>query len=331
MTPIEFNDRQYQATWNELQAFLRPLPLSEALGWLFEQQLDVGFVRDDLRALRRYKFEAKGEQTYYLAQHNPARERRHEGAGRAAPPPGRHFVHGGCFLCPHNVYLQHGGLELGCEVAVGGRDYIAWPNPFPLGRNHFTVATVEHRDQPSDDLAEALDDLLALAERLDDGWLVLLNGTAAGASIPTHRHFQILQRTPGYTYAIEQAVAHADAPCVVGPGRERPYPLLAYYDTDALSGLSARANAWFAGWASGRELISNNLVAIRRHARTHLFIVPRHRSFGAAAGRAAIIGGLEVIGELVFSSAAEREMLDRQEIDAEYIRAILAGVRPPEA
>jgi hypothetical protein len=145
MNSIEFNDQRYRRSWTELQDLLRRLPLSAALTWLFEQQLDAGFIRDDLRALRRYKFEVKEDQTYYIAQHNPARERRHEGAGRSVAPAGRGFINGGCFLCPPNVEIQQSGLELGCEIAVGARNYVAWPNTRCL-----PIATrTRRRDSPT--------------------------------------------------------------------------------------------------------------------------------------------------------------------------------------
>ena len=83
----------------------------EAVGRVEDVGLDAGagedrpgIVQDDLHALERFQITAPRDPSrVFYVDYNPARARRHQGAGRAEAPPGWARVHGGCYLCPENI------------------------------------------------------------------------------------------------------------------------------------------------------------------------------------------------------------------------------------
>lgn len=84
-----------------------------------------------------------------------------------------------CFLCP-----QHRPLEE-THVVFGG-DYEILCNPFPIFRQHYTIAKVEHTPQVIDpEFSRFLD----LTRELPD-LAVFYNAPSCGASAPDHMHFQ---------------------------------------------------------------------------------------------------------------------------------------------
>jgi len=84
-----------------------------------------------------------------------------------------------CFLCPASLPPQERGISFG--------RYIIMPNPFPILKNHVTIAFEKHLPQK---LGGRTADLSALAEALGPDMFVLYNGPRCGASAPDHMHFQ---------------------------------------------------------------------------------------------------------------------------------------------
>ena len=58
-----------------------------------------------------------------------------------------------------------------------------------------------------------------------------------------------------------------------------------------------------------------------------LFFVPRHRLRSQSPEMSGTIGGLEVLGEVVFSSDEEGRRLEVGEVDYHTVERILAAVR----
>jgi len=84
-----------------------------------------------------------------------------------------------CFLCPRNrpPEEQHVPFGPGYEILC---------NPFPIFREHFTIATREHTPQVID---TEFGNLLDVSRELPD-LAVFYNAPNCGASAPDHMHFQ---------------------------------------------------------------------------------------------------------------------------------------------
>ncbi len=108
-------------------------------------------------------------------QFNPARI-----VSTAARTGEEHIRRRRCFLCAENLPSAQKGVLY--------RDgYIVLCNPFPIFRNHFTVAKLTHEPQM---ISGSLGTLLSLAADLGAGYTVFYNGPKCGASAPDHMHFQ---------------------------------------------------------------------------------------------------------------------------------------------
>jgi hypothetical protein len=347
--PTAFNRENFERLWRdlneELRLFQKGGDLGAALEILEKQQLDVGFIQDDLTQVERYRLIHPLDPGHvFTAQFNPRRSQRHAGAGRVSPPSGSTIESGGCFLCRENVRWQQRGIEMGYDLHVGERDYIAWMNPFPLMPTHATIARRDHvpqtwvRDSPAasaEAIRQTLDDFLELSSRLP-GFVGFYNGEGAGATIPGHFHFQFFKRPEGQEFPLERAASiavaevHRHLPLVI-----RKYPIKAIYFVGKREEIVRQASRWVEQWTnyyeSGKAL-SANMIAYRepKDADTfHLFFVPRNRFYSHAPGIAGLVGGLEVLGEMVFSTQEEKVRLVSGQIDYPSIVRILASVEAP--
>lgn len=110
----------------------------------------------------------------YRVQWNPARlvssAARTDAVSVAARP---------CFLCAPQRPPEQTSIPF-------AERYDILVNPFPIFPRHLTIAATSHTEQR---IADRIDDLLALADALDD-FVVFYNGPRCGASAPDHAHFQ---------------------------------------------------------------------------------------------------------------------------------------------
>ena len=60
-----------------------------------------------------------------------------------------------------------------------------------------------------------------------------------------------------------------------------------------------------------------------------LYFVPRNRLYSRGPGMVGTVGGLEVLGELVFSTELENERLNAGMVDYMYVHRVLAAVEAP--
>lgn len=346
----EFNKKKYDEQWAELNVVLNNAMsadgLPAALGLLEEQQSDIGFIQDDLKAVERYRVcDPHDHSRVFTVQFNPRRALRHLGAGRAVPPRNVERLHNDCFLDPENIRWQQRGIEMGFEIeSTIGTPYIVWMNPFPLMPTHTTIATKHHLPQSwlsqdpgkqSARIREVLTDLLFFARQLP-GFVGFYNGEGAGATIPGHFHFQFFKRPEGQIFPLEAAARAAIAghdsrpPLVI-----RKYPIKAIYFSGSEQEIVKRAAAWAEHWTESYErnpALSANIVVVReRHDRErfHLYFVPRNKHFSHAPGIAGLVGGLEILGEFVFSTEAEKQQLQSGHIDYGTLVRVLAGVEAP--
>ena len=90
-----------------------------------------------------------------------------------------------CFLCGANRPEIQEGLPFAGKKA----EYSVLINPFPIFPKHLTVPDVSHVNQTIEGEWERFEDMLSLAETLDE-FLFFYNGPKCGASAPDHHHFQ---------------------------------------------------------------------------------------------------------------------------------------------
>lgn len=335
------NLEEYEAVWSDLNRELDAVAtsgmgLDAALRALHDQQLSLGFIRDDLIEPRRYLlFDPAFSGNHFSAQFNPSRARRFVGAGRKDPPPGAANLNGGCFLCPENVQWQQEGKEFGYELDLEDRKYVAWMNPYPLLPNHTVIASREHipqtwrlngSSQPPRSLSTIVTDLLRLTSRLP-GWFGFYNGEGAGASVPHHLHYQLLPRPKEYgPFPLELAASEPrSSGCVVKGG----YPLEFAHWRGGIDDLLDRALPWLISWSGKAHAnLTANVIAIARDGTQELdlYFVPRDVNRPRSPEMSGLVGGLEVLGELIFCSEDEVHRLESGEIDYATIERLLSSV-----
>jgi len=343
----------YDRAWSHLNAHLRTMTdsaggLSEAFAELEAHQRDIGFIKDDLKSVERFVFRNPDDPAVtFRVQYNPKRALRFGGHGVQTPPDDVENVNDGCFLCRENIRWQQQNAQVGFEINVTGDAYNAWMNPFPLLSNHVVIAAAKHIGQAWDmagdgsevvTLTRLLGDLCDIAERLP-GHVGFYNGVDAGASIPSHLHFQFFKRPAKHpVFPLEQH--HFTQPRPDGvPQFATDYPVPVALWRGDVAGVVEDATRWVGDWARRNrhriEHLSCNFIAAGQllDGGVTLYFIPRERGQARwsdpAGSVGSLVGGLEVLGEFVFSSERERAMLDSGEIDFAFLNAALAGVATP--
>ncbi len=259
------NDRIYALQQAILQGELDLLAaeqgLAAALRALYDQQVDIGFIQDDLSQVSYFRYRAPGDngQHFFIVQFNPRRAERFKGAGRTALPRGA-AVQGvadtSCYLCTDNIRWQHRGVQSYYQYRVNDRVYNALCNPFPFTRTHLTMAAGEHlpqsfhvtgsAEQTQARIGRIVEDLYAIVEQLPT-FVGFYNGAGAGASIEKHLHFHFFEITDGHgSFPIQTAArlatrtlfghAHSGQPAQVVQIPD--YPLAAYRASGAAMGVT---------------------------------------------------------------------------------------------
>jgi len=341
----EFNREKYSEIWTDLNRRLKHIErtdggLAAALEALSDQQRDQGFIQDNVHLVRRYHFDHPEDPTRSLvAQYNPVRALRFEGAGNSTPPAGTGVKHDGCFLCRDNIQWQHGGAEMGYEIDVDSTRYIAWMNPYPLMPVHCVIASNDHIPQAwctngaagsCLSVEKILEDLITLSQRLPR-YVGFYNGTGAGASIPGHFHFQFFKRPASdASFPLEVAARKSR---ITSHGTNDYYPIAVVYWRGDPQEVVESASGWIRDWLvrNGHQVssISANILSTFDDAqkKVELFFVPRHHLRSQSPELSGMIGGIEVLGEVIFSSDEEGQRLEVGKIDYHTLERILEAVR----
>lgn len=339
----------YDLIWSNLNAELRFKEtetggLSAALAGLENHQRKCGFIQDDLQEVKRLVFkDPKNGALNFRAQVNPKRARRKGGAGIKTPPPGEERFNDGCFLCRENIRWQQNQRQIGFEITTSNDIYNAWMNPFPLLPNHVVVAARQHIPQAfklfADDregleLNRILSDLCETAQRLPNH-IGFYNGVGAGASIPEHLHFQFFQRIPeDPLFPLEQRSFESS------DGNGTPemisnYPISVVRWRGKFKNIVSEADVWVRTWADenviDRNFLTCNFIATGSPNSDEivLYFVPRRRDRQFWNGDKGIVGGLEILGELVLASEEECALVENGIVDYGFIEDALSAVCAP--
>jgi hypothetical protein len=92
-----------------------------------------------------------------------------------------------------------------------------------------------------------------------------------------------------------------------------------------------RIEHWLSTRIGLRPTLSANMFAMTSEDGSHLriYFVPRDKDLGHSPGLAGMIGSMEILGELVMTTAAEKHALDNGDIDYHTIAGILGDIRVP--
>ena len=336
----------YDTAWSGLNSKLKVHEkssgsLADVLLELESHQKFSGLIQDDLASIRRYSFVHHEHPARYLRlQFNPRRASRFVGAGIIMPPQGLSPINGGCSLCRDNVLWQQQGKEIGYEIEVGTNKYYAWMNPFPLSPCHTVISTRDHCAQEWElhpygklPLERLIGDLVELARRLP-GFIGFYNGLNAGATIPGHMHYQFFKR-PGEDMRFPLEQAERDFTYFDDTGIVRHYPLsVAVWQGDP-DRIASLAIEWVRYWADQNITHMHHLTGnfiVTTDPDTHeisLFFAPRDRRRSRSYSITELVGGLETLGEIVFSSEAERIAISNGHVSYENLAKIYSDVYTP--
>jgi hypothetical protein len=352
----QHNDRIYGLQQAILQAELDQLAsqhgLAAALRALYDQQVDIGFIQDDLSQVGYFRYRAPdaNSQNFFIVQFNPRRAERFKGAGRTVLPRGaavQGVADASCYLCTDNIRWQHRGVQGYYQYRVNERVYNALCNPFPFTRTHLTMAAGEHlpqtfhvsgsAEQTHERIRRIVEDLVAIVEQLPT-FVGFYNGAGAGASIEKHLHFHFFEIPDGHGSFPIQTAARLASRSLFGqvdsgqPAQvmELPgYPLTAYrvrgVKGDAVEAVIDLAMDWD---RRAGEAASANIVALWEEGAVSLYFVPRNRFYTRSPGLAGMVAGLEILGEFILSTPDEQRAIAEQRVNYDYLWRILEAVRP---
>jgi len=335
--------QNYDFVWRELNQRLQEIEKSRGLDGVFREleayHVSSGFIKDQFEEIARYTFyHPEDRSRFFRVQHNQKRALRLKGSGLRVPPPGIAIQNDGCFLCRDNVAWQQEGGEIGYEILVDGDSYYAWMNPFPLLPTHVVISTREHtsqewtlHDNGKLDTTRMLYCLVGLASRLP-GYIGFYNGVGAGASIPGHMHLHFCRRPEDAPdFPLEQMghdLSNADGGVVI----VKDYPLEVAVWRGSSREVVQQATEWISKWAGGNRDRLNNLAANfianmdPATSEVSLYFTPRERNRSWSGGMSDLIGGLEVLGEFVYTIEEEQELLEEGVVDYFALEKILADI-----
>lgn len=205
-----------------------------------------------------------------------------------------------CFLCAANRPKEQHSIALNKEF-----EWLV--NPFPILRNHYTIASTTHRKQS---IAEGYDALIQATKALPEEYIVFYNGPKCGASAPDHLHLQagIGDDIPLVKYA--KSV----------PGEElcqaiAPFGYMAYLIHDAEESSTFDRLYAMLPVPEGEYEPRINVVAYRKEEQVCLIVIPRHahrpRYYTAEGEERYLIspGALDMCGLIVTPRAEDYERL----------------------
>ncbi len=339
--------QNYDDVWQDLNDHLNAIRqdagnLDAVFRALDLHQHKTGFIKDRFEEIARFKFYHPQDPSRFLrVQFNPKRALRLKGIGIKTPPPDISITNNGCYLCRDNIAWQQQGAELGYDMEINGSRYVAWMNPFPLLPTHVVVSSTEHRTQEwihhrdgGLEVSEILNTLVTLSAQAP-GYIGFYNGVGAGASIPEHMHIHFCQRPdddPLFPLELVQVNFSRDTS---GAGLVENYPLAVAVWRGTTSDVLKTATEWLSEWAQRNQPrlanMTANFIATTDPDtdQSSLYFAPRERNRIWRGGISDLIGGLEVMGEFVYTIKEEKVHLEGGIVDYFTLEKILTDIHTP--
>lgn len=229
-----------------------------------------------------------------------------------------------CFLCAENRPEVQRGLKLNDRFTL-------LVNPFPILKEHFTIACDTHCPQ---EIKPNLGDMLDFAQMMPDH-IIFYNGPRCGASAPDHLHFQAVAKGQ---LPLEQEWKKAEKRELSEWNGHRMEQLMGFGRScvhaesdrkDALASLFNQTYTQYMMMEGGNEEPRLNLFAMYEEGRWHLFIFPRktHRPTQyyaeGEAYRMISPGAIDMAGVLVLPRKEDFEALTLSELKDVYLQVSL--------
>ncbi|MDI6403124.1 DUF4922 domain-containing protein, partial [Balneolaceae bacterium ANBcel3] len=300
---------------------LSPGSLDEVVRVLLMHQYENWpMLREGIQQLDRVSSRWFKELSFsFRLQHNPGRMK-----STTADVSKKGMASRTCFLCPRSLPPEQKGLHAG--------DFILLANPFPIFRNHLTIAHIEHRPQQ---MAPSLEAGLYLARALGERYALFYNGPECGASAPDHMHFQAGESTflpinserSALKAAFGQRLFHGDGLDIwsVAEGFRTMVWVEGHDGERILKALSridkAYRNVSGVAWESGKEPMLNLMI---RHGTTgwevSLFLRKKHRPERYfSEGEEKVLfspGAVDMAGTCILPRAEDYQRLTSKELKA---------------
>lgn len=308
--------------------------LSSVLKSLFRHQVACGFVLEDPLSPKlkteRYIYD-KSTNIKFCVSWNPVRELRsnHEFLVRkkiiSGSPDDVRLINRNekgepCYLCPENIAIQN-PREILFPLKISGKKYFIGANYAPIAPDHFTVMNARHLRQEYS--SQTLETMYHIAEKTNGVFRVAYNGRA-GASIPSHEHFQITSLSfpvESIRYGQKEIMEENNYYTVIKP----TYYMTVYFVKGRLHNISpalGRADEIIKKWTNTNENHSVNLLAFCSNGVFQLFIFPRDTRKILTTGRNGTMGVFECSGFIVYSAVGELAEIEKKTFENSTLKDI---------
>jgi len=235
-----------------------------------------------------------------------------------------------CPLCADE--LQQSGQRF-VAIRLGNRRFHALANPFGVTQWSLTIAADTHRPQwgapmPADDgepLA-TVQEMIALAESLP-GYVIIGNGTLAGASLPGHAHHQALRLPDGHGLLAVERVTQGRSTEAAWCGVDGEYPVVFHHATGNVPDVARKTAAAMCGWRDVmRAHATGNLLVQAVAGGVEAYFFPRDARTPQVKDLAGIPGALECCGIFVMSADWEQSALQAGRTNTSTLCGVLRAI-----
>lgn len=237
-----------------------------------------------------------------------------------------------CYLCSENI-AELNPAEILLRLRLAGEDYFAGANFAYIENNHFTVMSLQHREQSYG--RHILDALTDFVEQTGGYFRAIFNGRA-GATILRHEHLQVTTEPfPIEDIRIEKrdVVFEKESLRVAMPFYYTPLWVVEGADKDAVIDAADHIIVRWHELNKGEN--TENVIAVRPNGLFKMFVFLRDRRRLAGEGKSGDMACFECGGSIVLSyqplpvktgETDERKTFDTA--DLATVRKLLEDIAP---
>jgi len=326
-------DVPWQLEQRQLQNWLDPKPLPDALRYLTAYHLEKGFLEDDSTDVRYFPCADRDGSRRVIAFFIPRRAKR-VAVGRT----------GSCVFDINDLRRNQRGLQHPYRLKLNGRPYIALTNPNSYAPSHTSIASEDHEPQGWQEhdpavrrakIQRTVEDLHELSQRLPD-WVAGYNAQGAGPTI-NHHHMHTFEFPAGLGQlplqtAAREARTTSEAALRLRFGGDGSYPLTVYRVGGSRKAVIDEVTSLLVEWSNLDPHASTaNLIAVTEESQVCLYVVLRNRFLEFSVGFPYRLGLMESAGIFIYSQEAELQELQQGRVSFERLWNILQAIHPPTA